>query len=200
MLNRFIAAMRGFANLRLVPQQVRGIQDQTADLQRHSGLISRLLANAELDRLLSSEQFADGKRLERFGFKGYSQNDEDGIIQEIFRRIGTNDQRFVEFGTGNGLENNTAFLLCQGWSGLWLDGSPVDHDAQARNFGWAIKRNQLTSVKTFLTIENINSVIGEAGFRDELDLLSIDVDGNDYHLWKAIDIIQPRVVVIEYNA
>ena len=77
-----------------------------------------MMANAELDRLRADEKLQDPKRLERFGAKGYSQNDEDGIIREIFKRIGTTNKRFVEFGTGNGLENNTVFLLCQDWSGL----------------------------------------------------------------------------------
>jgi hypothetical protein len=200
MMNRLLSMIRGFADLRLLPQDLRRIKDQTARLQDQSGLSVQLLANAERDRLLATEQIADPRRLEKFGFKGYSQNDENGIIQEIFERIGTTDRRFVEFGTGNGLENNTVFLLCLGWSGLWLDGSETDHQHQHQNFGWAIKQGLLTCVRDFLTINNINSVIGDAGFRGQIDLLSIDVDGNDYHLWKAIDVVQPRVVVIEYNA
>lgn len=149
MLTRFIGVLRSIANLRLVPQEVRRINDRMGDLRYQSESIARMLANAERDRLLSSDQLANSKRLETFGFKGYSQNDEDGIIQEIFRRIGTTDRKFIEFGTGNGLENNTAYLLCQGWSGLWLDGSMADHQAQTRNFGWAIDKNQLTSYRPF---------------------------------------------------
>ena len=66
-------------------------------------------------------RYSDDKRLEPAGYKVFSQGDEDGVIAEIFRRIGTTDRRFVEFGCGDGLENNTAYLLFQGWSGLWLE-------------------------------------------------------------------------------
>ena len=200
MLNRFVKSLTAFANLRLVPQDLRVQVKQTQQLLNNTSLTARMMANAELDRLRADEKLQDPKRLERFGAKGYSQNDEDGIIREIFKRIGTTNKRFVEFGTGNGLENNTVFLLCQDWSGLWIDGSEVDHAAQNEVFAWAIKDKQLHAVQSFLTTENINRVIGDAGTKGEIDLLSIDIDGNDYHIWKAIDVVNPRVLVIEYNA
>ncbi len=159
-----------------------------------------MLASAERDRILTNEEIKNPLRLERFGYKGFSQNDEDGILQEIFSRIGTTDRCFIEFGTGDGRENNTVFLLCCGWSGLWIDGSERDHQSQRNYFSWAIKKGLLKSVCRFLSTSNINEVIREAGLAGSIDLLSIDVDGNDYHLWKAIDVVQPRVVVIEYNA
>lgn len=153
----------------------------------------------ELDRLRSAAETST-KRLEKHGFKGYSQNDEDGIIQEILNRIGTTDRRFVEFGTGDGLENNTHFLLCQGWSGVWIDGSATNCAAQKSVFEWAIRSEKLKSIQAFVTVDNINDVIRDAGVEGEIDLLSIDIDGNDYHIWKAINVVAPRVVVIEYNA
>jgi hypothetical protein len=193
MIRRLIDAAKGFARLRLVSRDVSSMREDLA-------LNNRLLANAERDRLLAAPENAAAGRLERFGFKGFSQNDEDGIICEIFRRIGTTDKRFVEFGTGDGLENNTAYLLCQGWTGLWIDGAKANCEAQRKNFGWAIDKQQLKSVQDFLTVDNINQIFSDAGVEGELDLLSVDVDGNDYHLWKAITVVQPRVVVIEYNA
>lgn len=150
--------------------------------------------------MLVSIQSNDSKRLEPFGYKAFSQNDEDGILAEIFNRIGTKNKLFIEFGTGNGLENNTLFLLKQNWCGLWLEGSLKDHQHQTQIFAKEINSSQLSCVHSFLTTENINNIIESAGYRGEIDLLSIDIDGNDYHLWKAINIIQPRVVVIEYNA
>lgn len=200
MLKRLTKSLTAFANLRLLPQDMRVQVKQTRSLLSEASRTSRMMANAELDRLRTDEKLIDPKRLERFGCKGYSQNDEDGIIREIFRRIGTTDKRFVEFGTGNGLENNTLFLLCQEWSGLWIDGSDVDHAAQKDVFGWAITENRLNAVQSFLTVDNINTVIGDGGMKGEIDLLSVDIDGNDYHIWKAIDVVAPRVLVIEYNA
>jgi hypothetical protein len=72
---------------------------------------------------MSDPRFDDPLRLERSGFKVHSQYDEDGIIAEIFRRIGTTNRICVEFGAGNGSENWTGFLVMQGWRGLWIDGS-----------------------------------------------------------------------------
>jgi hypothetical protein len=140
------------------------------------------------------------KRLEPFGREGYSQNDEDGIIAEIFRRIGTTNKKFVEFGTGDGTENNTLFLLKQDWSGLWLEGSKDHHENQKAKYSRELREGRLTTVNAFLTVENIDSVIVDAGFSGEIDLLSIDVDGNDYHLWEAIYSASPRVAAIDYNA
>lgn len=139
------------------------------------------------------------KCLEQYGYKVYSQNDEDGIIQEIFRRIGTTNQIFVEFGVQNGLESNCHYLLLQGWHGLWLEGDPQYVKEIRMRFHPVIQMGQLQCGCAFLTRENINHKIEEYGILGEIDLLSIDVDGNDYYIWEAIHIVNPRVVVIEYN-
>ena len=70
--------------------------------------------------LLDSPRHADERRLVKSGYRVYSQADEDGILHEIFRRIGEGKRTFLELGVGNGLENNTLFLLVQGWSGIWI--------------------------------------------------------------------------------
>src|SRR5262245_42046256 len=72
---------------------------------------------------LAKPRNADPKRLLRYGAKVYSQGDEDGIIAEIFKRVGTTNRTFVEFGVENGTESNTTRLLVEGWRGLWLEGS-----------------------------------------------------------------------------
>jgi hypothetical protein len=138
--------------------------------------------------------------LERYGFKVYSQNEEDGIIHEIFRRIGLKYKTFIEFGVSDGLECNTHFLLHMGWSGLWLEGSEKFYKAIQRNFRSVIQSNRLKTVHTFITRENINEMFIKNGFSGEIDLLSIDIDGNDYHVFEAISAVDPRVVIIEYNA
>jgi hypothetical protein len=149
-------------------------------------------------KLLEDDKFKDKGRLERFGFKVYCQNDEDGIIQEIFKRIGTTNKTFVEFGAYDGLENNTAYLLMQGWKGLWIDGDPKKMKVLRKTYQKAIVRNQLYAECNFITKDNINEIIGKH-LSGEIDLLSIDIDGNDYHVWKNISVIKPRVVITEYN-
>jgi hypothetical protein len=149
---------------------------------------------------LAKPRHADPKRLLRYGFKVYSQSDEDGIIQEIFRRIGTTNRAFVEFGVETGVECNTAKLLVEGWSGLWIEASgPFAADIR-KNFTAAIGQGGLKLTEQLVTAENINGLLKQAGTGPEIDLLSIDIDFNDYWVWKAIDATRPRVVVIEYNA
>ena len=70
---------------------------------------------------LATPRYTDPKRLVRHGFKVYSQSDEDGIIQEIFKRIGTTSRTFIEFGVETGVECNSVKLLVEGWSGLWIE-------------------------------------------------------------------------------
>ena len=133
------------------------------------------------------------------GYKVYSQNEEDGLIAEIFRRIGVTKKVFVEFGAGTGLENNTLFLLHQGWRGLWLDASDAIDRARL-SYSALIEKGQLQIQKTRVSRDNINELIDSHMDETNIDLLSVDIDGNDYHVLSAIDCVDPRVVVVEYNA
>ena len=142
----------------------------------------------------------DKKCLEYYGFKVYSQNDEDGIIEEIFNRIGTTNKIFIEFGVENGLECNSHYLLFKGWRGLWIDGGETNVKTIRERFAPVIANGKLNVLRAFITRENINELFVTGGVTGEIDLLSIDVDGNDWHIWRAINVVKPRVVVIEYNA
>jgi len=143
-------------------------------------------------------RFDDPLCLERHGYKVFSQNDEDGIIAEIFRRIGDGGKVFVEFGVQNGLECNSHYLLHKGWSGLWMEGSPKYCKQIRKLFRIPVGSGQLRVVNAFIDRDNINDLI-KAHAGSEVDLLSIDIDGNDYWVWEAITCVKPRVVVIEYN-
>jgi len=147
-----------------------------------------------------AERLKDPLRLERFGYKVYSQNDEDGILAEIFKRIGTTNKKFLEFGVQDGLECNSHFLLHKGWEGLWLEGSSDFFKKIQNNFRKPIANKKLNILNAFIDKDNINDLISQGGMSGDIDLLSIDIDGNDYHVWKAISCINPRVVCIEYNA
>jgi hypothetical protein len=149
--------------------------------------------------LLNNPKYLELNRLELHGFKVYSQNDEDGIIQEIFKRIGTTSKTFIEFGAGDGMQNNTAYLLMQGWKGLWIEGCSTLVSKIKKVYKRAIDGGRLFVENSFITKDNINSLLGRH-FSGVIDLLSIDIDGNDYYIWKNISCISPRVVVVEYNA
>lgn len=158
------------------------------------------LSSFRIRSLLASERGRDPKRLFPYGFKGYSQNDEDGILEEIFRRINATRRTFVEFGAGEGAQNNTLYLLLSGWHGLWIDSSASSVASIMRTLAAYIESGQLVVRQAFVEPDTIDSVIRAAGFGGEIDLLSIDIDGNDYWVWKGISAVNPRVVVIEYNA
>lgn len=150
---------------------------------------------------LTRKRMREPKALEPYGYKVYSQNDEDGILHEIFNRIGTTSRTFIEFGVQNGLECNSHLLLFYGWKGLWIEGSDEYCEEIHTRFRPVIENGQLQVMNAFVTRENINSLIEniQGGGYKEIDLLSIDIDGNDVYVWEAITAVNPRVVVIEYN-
>lgn len=135
--------------------------------------------------------------------KIWSQNGEDGVLLNLFSRIGTTSRTFLEFGCGTGLECNSVNLaLGFGWTGLLLDANPT-HVRKARTFlGDHLGQGQdRVAVRSdFVTPENINALLGEATPAGaDIDLLSIDVDSIDYWIWRAVEGFRPRVVVCEYN-
>ena len=141
-------------------------------------------------------------RFEDIGFKQYSQHNEDGILLYIFALIGQTNKVCVEICCGDGQENNTANLLINhGWSGLLIDGNKKNITSATTFFNtnnktmfWPPK-----CICKWITKENINKIISDHEIQGNIDLLSIDIDGNDYWIWKEINIIRPRVIVIEFN-
>ena len=132
-------------------------------------------------------------------YRRLSQNGEDGIIAHIFNSIGFRDRRFVEFGFSIWESNCINLVLNNQFSGLFVD-------ADERACDRARKVLRLLGIKgaavdnTFLHRENLDQVILSNGVSGAIDILSIDIDGNDYWLWEALTCISPRVVVIETNA
>ena len=121
----------------------------------------------------------------------YSQNGEDGMLAELFRRVGPGTRTFVEFGVGDGAQCCTRALAEAGWTGLWIDpGAIASAPAGVR------------TRQAFLTRENVAEVLLENGVSRNVDLLVVDVDGNDYHLLAALlaEGFAPRALVVEYNA
>ncbi len=141
--------------------------------------------------------------LDRWEERTYSQNGEDGILLNLLNYVGCPTKRFAEFGIGNGIECNTANLsLNFGWSGLLMDGDPRRTRAAADFYRRKLGTNahRITLRTGWITAENVDTLFRLSGYTGEIDLLSIDVDGNDYWLWEALTAPKPRVVVIEYNA
>src|ERR1700735_5472789 len=98
---------------------------------RSEQLLRRIHQTQVMAELSQTARFKDPLRLLASGYRVFSQNQEDGMIAEVFRRIGATSRRFVEVGVEDGLECNSAFLLTQGWRGAWIEGSS-DNAARAR--------------------------------------------------------------------
>jgi hypothetical protein len=132
-------------------------------------------------------------------FRVFSQNGEDGIIQHLVQAVNPPSRSFIEFGVQSYYESNTRFLLMNNnWRGLVLESDQkyVDQINNVAEWKW---RCDLSARCAMLNRENINDIFREEGFNGELGLLSIDVDGMDWHLWDAITVVNPAIVVIEYN-
>ncbi|MEX2188551.1 MAG: hypothetical protein WD875_17210 [Pirellulales bacterium] len=129
----------------------------------------------------------------------FSQFGDDGIIQYLARLLDVQPTTFVEFGVENYTEANSRFLLINNnWRGLILDANVGYMESVRRDsIYW---RHDLTAVAAFIDRDNINGLISDNGFRGDLGILSIDIDGNDYWVWERIDVVRPTIVIAEYNS
>jgi len=144
----------------------------------------------------------DGLNISEYEFQVFSQFGDDGIIQYLINKIEIPNKTFIEFGVENYKESNTRFLLINDkWSGLIIDGAKSNIDFVKRDFIYSMF--DLHAKEAFITTDNINELIQsflDLGYSNEIGLLSIDIDGNDYWIWKAIKVVKPIIVIIEYNS
>jgi len=183
--------IKRFIKTYLMPLKFLGVNfietDETEKFLLAKIIISDIIKKAEINTLSEVE------------FKVFSQWGEDGIIQYLISKISIPNKVFIEFGVGNYKESNTRFLLMNNnWKGLVIDCFDeyikyIRHDP----IYW---KYDLIAVSSFITRENINTLLSSNDFTGDIGLLSIDTDGNDYWIWKEIDVIMPRIVVIEYNS
>lgn len=145
-------------------------------------------------RWLATQELGD---LRDAAHRVYSQFGEDGVLQYVLGRVPLERKRFIEFGVQDYRESNTRFLLEKDfWEGIIVDPLPAA--------GEFLRRSNLMGMRTIhclqsmVTVENINELF--APWAGDLGLLSIDVDGVDYYLWEALEVVSPRVVIIEYQS
>jgi hypothetical protein len=129
----------------------------------------------------------------------FSQMGEDGIIEWLVQNLPIRSERFIEFGVEDYVESNTRYLLRnRNWRGLVLDASVKNIESIKNDeLFW---KHDITARSAFITKENINEIIAQCGYAGGIGLLSIDIDGNDYWVFEAIDVVEPDIVICEYNA
>jgi len=167
---------------------------------------SQLLKEIEQNRILAAQPLIQNLKksdtLENIAdaeFKVFSQWGEDGVIQYLISKINIENKVFVEFGVQDYKESNTRFLLVNNdWTGFVIDSSQeyVQH-IRSQDYYW---KHDLTAVCGFVTVDNINELLKNAGLKGSIGILSVDIDGNDYWVWKAISAVSPQIVIVEYNS
>lgn len=174
---------------------------------RHTAVLDVESVNQQIQvSLLASyrAQFHAGERpfdaVRDSGFRCYSQFEEDGILLYILAGIGMGTRRVVEIGCGSGRENmSTNLILNHGFEGYLFDGS-ANEIKEARKFYQSKKDLVLAQpslTQAWITRENVNEILRLAGAEGDVDVFSLDLDGNDWHVWKAIEVISPRLCVFE---
>jgi len=165
---------------------------------RFEALKQTRIQQAILKELLIQNYSKDNQLL-KYEHQTFSQNGEDGIINEIFNRLDITTGEFIEIGTGDGSENNTRLLLELGWKGVWIDGSTKNLNTINSNFQNFIKNDKLLAYANFVNENNINSILQKYDISKDVDLLSLDLDLTTHLVWESINYITPKVLVIEYN-
>jgi len=186
--------------------RLRQLASVPAGVAATSNQIPRLLREIETSKLLAGKLLANqvkglgtGRELREAEFRVFSQWGDDGIIQYLIHNVAIPNDAFVEFGVEDYQEANTRFLLLNdNWRGLIMDGG-AENIARVRHedLYW---RHDLTAICEFISRENINQLISGAGFTGPIGLLSVDIDGNDYWVWEAIDVVDAAIVIAEYNS
>ena len=174
------------------------LADQLHDVRQRQTDLALMLGQLHAARVRA---LPDGAVLREAEFRVFSQWGEDGIIQYLLSRVAVPEpeQYFVEFGVENYLEANTRFLLLNdNWSGLIMDGSESNmRQVRSQALYW---RHELQAVAAFITAENINELLRKHVPSPDIGILSVDIDGNDYWVWRAVEAVRPRIVIAEYNS
>jgi hypothetical protein len=170
-------------------------------------IVLSLISNSNRDifsqqsQILLLLKYAEGRKdINSAGFRNYSQFEEDGILLFLLGTLGIKNRKVVEIGSGFGLENmSTNLIINHGFQGWLFDGS--SYNVRLANFFYSRKKEcKLVApnvMKTWITTENVNKILEEAGVVGEIDILSLDIDGNELYIWESLSIISPRICVIE---
>jgi len=179
------------SNLKLVPFLYA---DTVNDLKSPKILLGNILLNQILEKEISTLSDAE--------FSVFSQWGDDGIIQYLISKLDIPNKTFIEFGVENYRESNTRYLLINNkWHGLVIDGSQQNINfIQKDTISWA---HHVFAECAFIKKSNINELLGgliSKGYDKEIGILSLDIDGNEFWIWEEINIVNPILVIVEYNA
>jgi len=178
---------RFIARLRQALGTGEGLEQRFDEIKINQGTILSALNRGRASR-----------NLKDYEFKVFSQWGEDGIIQHLTQSLEIPNRTFIEFGVEDFFESNCRFLLMKDdWRGFVIDGSSGSiARLKGSYFYW---KHHLDAVHAFITRDNINDLLARSGFDEDLGILSIDLDGNDYYVLEAITSFRPRILICEFN-
>jgi len=209
MLKKVLSKLNIFSKMKNeltnIEAQVVRLNQKYTDLNSIQTQLNAISNNIDNNKILTAKNILlqqaslKSKNIQDYEFKVYSQWGDDGIIQFLVNYLDIDQKIFIEFGVENYKEANTRFLLINNnWSGLIIDGTEENiKSVKAEDLYW---RYNLQAKTAFITKENINQLILDSGINGEIGLLHIDIDGNDYWVWKEISVISPVIAIIEYNS
>jgi hypothetical protein len=140
----------------------------------------------------------DLKKLER---NVYSQNGEDGVIAWVFGKIPPRHCVCVEFGAwdGRSLSNTFNLVAHHGWRAVYIEADPHKFADLKRTAAAYPGITPVCSLVSASGESSLNAILKRCDLPDDFDLLSVDIDGNDYEVWEALDRFHPTMVIVEYN-
>lgn len=149
-------------------------------------------------QLMQDTKYQLPQALMPFRQKIFSHYGQDGIIAEIFRRIGEGEKRFVEIGAAP-VKNNSNLLLLKGWRGLWLDAGLAKDENLSANIQTLLREGKLKISRKLVNRDNGRTLLSSRGFAEDLDLIIIGIDYNTHHIFTELLPLQPRVFCVTYN-
>ena len=165
-------------------------------LQNNKDLETILINQGKILSTLNSQKNAT--KLSDYEWKIFSQWGEDGIIDFLVSEVSIVNKTFIEFGVENFSESNCRYLLMKSdWNGFVMDSS--QKNIKKLKNSYYFWKYDLQTFVAFININNINELLIKSGFDRDLGILSIDIDGNDYHILNKIDCFDPRIIICEFN-
>lgn len=150
-------------------------------------------------QLMQNVKYQLPQSLMPFRQKIFSHYGQDGILAEIFRRIGDGGRRFVEIGASPA-QNNTNLQLLKGWRGLWIDAGLAKDESLSTNLQILLREGKLKISRKLVNRDNARTLLSSRGFAEDLDLISIGIDYNTHHIFTELLSLQPRVFSVAYNS
>ena len=181
------------------PDDTRHFSSEFDKISERLDRVLKLKSGLYIDLIKeSSSKYTDERCISAAYGQVFSQNNEDGIISEIFRRIGCESKTFIEIAAGDGIENTTRLLLETGWSGLWVEAGDAEANCIRNLMRTPIGDGRLVFVNDKVTIDNVEAMVEKSGFVTP-DYVSVDIDYNTSHIWRKLMRFRPRLFCIEYN-